>query len=96
MKVDATKRDHKTGSNQSKTVRTSGAAQQSAPNDSKKEAAPTEHSRITGKGTDGGKLNPTSIEKNHSLKNDGGLPNPTVINVEEEWTKRTKLSCISE
>ena len=98
VKVDATKRDHKTGSNQPRTARTSGSAQQSVRNDSKKkEVAPTERSHIAGKGTGGEKLTPTSFEKNHSLKNDSGQPNPTAINVEEEWPqKEQSFLCISE
>ena len=86
VKVDAAKRDHKTGSNRPKTARTSGLAQQSVRNGSKKkEVASTERSHIAGKGTGVEKVIPTAVDKNHFLKDHGGQPNPIAINVEEEW-----------
>ena len=93
MKVDATKGDHKTGSNRLKTARTSGLAQQSVRSGSKKkEVASTERSHIAGKGIGVEKVIPTTVEKNHLLKDHGGQPNPTAINVEDEWPQNEQYS----
>ena len=97
VKVDATKRDHKTGSNRPKTAQTSGLAQQSVRNGSKKkEVASTERSHIAGKGTGVENVIPTTVDKNHFLKDHGGQPNQTAINVEEEWPQNEQGFPVSQ
>ena len=97
MKVDATKRDHKTGNNRPKTARTSGLAQQSVRSGSKKkEVASTERSHIAGEGI-GVKVIPTVVDKTRFSKimvaNPIQLPSMLKksgrkMNVEEEWPQK--------
>ena len=89
VKADATKRDHKTGSNRPKTAQTAGLAQQSLRNGcKKKEVASTERPHIAATGTGAGKATPATGDKNYFLKDHGDQPNQTAINVEkEEWPR---------
>ena len=78
--------DHKTGSNRPKTAPTFGLAQQAVRSRSKKkEVASTERSHIAGKGKEVEKVILATVDKNHLLKDHGGQPNSTAVNVEDEW-----------
>ena len=62
----------------------------------KKEVASTERSDIAGKGTGVGKAIPTTVDKNYFLKDHGGQPNQTAINVEEEWPQNEQGFPVSQ
>ena len=80
VKADATKRDHRTGSNRPKTARTSGLMQQSVRSGSKKK----EVASTAGKGAVAEKVTPVAVDKDCRPKDSCGQPNPAAINVENE------------
>ena len=93
VKADATKRDHRTGSNRPKTARTSGLVQQSVQSGSKKkEVASTECSHIAGRRADVEKGTPVIVDENCRPKDSGRQPNPTAIDVENELPQERDLS----
>ena len=80
VKADATKRDHRTGSNRPKAARASGLMQQSVRSGSKKK----EVASTASKGAVAEKLTPVIVEKDGRPKDSSGQPNPAAIDVENE------------
>ena len=80
VKADATKRDHRTGSNRPKAACASGLMQQSVRSGSKKK----EVASTVSKGVVAEKVNPVIVDKDCRPKDSSGQPNPAAIDVENE------------